>query len=108
MMHELRSEPDKAGRGSCHPTLRRMREGLGTQQIEDGPDLEDWLLARLRLPTIQMVIFAAVASHTESIRGSDPAVPMSRVLYRAFLVSEVCVDQSISLRVALCPLEVVE
>jgi hypothetical protein len=66
------------------------------------------ILGRLRLPIIEAVIFAAVASHIESIRGSDPAVPMSRVLYRALLVSEVCIDQTISLSVALCPLEVVE
>jgi hypothetical protein len=54
------------------------------------------------------VIFIAVHSHIESIRGSDAAVPVSRVLDSAFLISEVCVDQSISLRVTLCPLEVVE
>src|ERR1700728_2025813 len=55
-----------------------------------------------------MAIFAAMASHIESIRGRDAAVPMSRVLNRAFLVAEICVDQSIALGEALGPLEIIE
>ena len=64
--------------------------------------------AAFGLPIIQMALLTAVASRIQSIRGSHPAIPMSRVLDRALLVSEICVDQTIALRVAFCPLEVVE
>src|SRR3984957_21103483 len=44
----------------------------------------------------------------QPVGGGDAAVPVSRVLDRAFLASEVRVDQAVSLCVSFRPLEIVE
>jgi hypothetical protein len=47
-------------------------------------------------------------SFTEPIGDGNPTVPKARILYRAFLVAKVRIDQPIALGIALRPLEVVE
>src|SRR5438445_13692686 len=53
-------------------------------------------------------VLRPAASHVESIGGSDSTVPEARILYRAFLVAKIRIDQPIALGIALRPLEVVE
>jgi hypothetical protein len=50
---------------------------------------------------------AAHTLHTQVIRARDASIPESGILHRALLAAEVDVSQSIALRVAIRPLEVI-